>query len=456
MGSPTILQAGIFAFVLLLQTEILCSAQTPPPTLFSEPVNSFAPTNLTDIAAGDFNNDGKIDCVGIYNPGTINTLGLAVFTNDGQGAFTFVTNYFPSGPPGCILTGDFNQDLKLDVLTVNYAGSPKGYSVFTGHGDGTFSFTNTAFDHGYFVPGATTGDFNNDGKLDFAVAIGHVRLFLGNGNNTFANSTIHTLDTGTTYGITDGDFDGDGDSDLALGRGSSPGSARSISVLMGLGNGTFSAPTNFGSATASTDQHTALVSADFNNDDKVDLAVCNNVDKSITIRLGNGSGAFSQEVRYSTPRSPVAVQGADFNGDGNMDIISYPMALMEGHGDGTFGAAMTNFPGFLAATANRQAIAVADFNGDGKPDVATGRASFQNLTVWLNETPPELKIEIDIDDLVLSWPDWDGYQLEYTTTLPDVSDWTVVTNVPAVLGNQNVVTTELTEGNRFFRLRQLD
>ena len=53
----------------------------------------------------------------------------------------------------------------------------------------------------------------------------------------------------------------------------------------------------------------------------------------------------------------------DFNGDGNLDLVTSGAYLLLGKGDGTFGPAQM-FPG------GGGALVIGDFNGDGKPDVA--------------------------------------------------------------------------------------
>jgi FG-GAP-like repeat len=80
------------------------------------------------------------------------------------------------------------------------------------------------------------------------------------------------------------DFDDDGYPDLAV---SKVGSS-SISVLLGIGNGTFEAAKNY----AAGDNPRGITAADFNGDSDLDLAVGNSETNKVTILLGSGDGTF--------------------------------------------------------------------------------------------------------------------------------------------------------------------
>src|SRR5580698_5185867 len=107
----------------------------------------------------------------------------------------------------------------------------------------------------------------------------------------------------------------------------------------------------------------AIASGDFNRDGKLDVAVAGTY---LSIFLGNGDGTFQVPVTYSGPFNSIAV--ADFNNDGNPDIVVVPddltVSVFLGNGDGTFQP-----PKSSPTTAAGTFLAVGDFNGDHKTDL---------------------------------------------------------------------------------------
>ncbi len=93
--------------------------------------------DVTDIVFGDFNGDGILD---VAQGGSS---GIWLFTGRGDG--TFNPSVLTATLTGAaeIAAADFNEDGKLDlVVTIAYAGSEQnqgnGTYVFLGNGDGTF------------------------------------------------------------------------------------------------------------------------------------------------------------------------------------------------------------------------------------------------------------------------------------------------------------------------------
>ena len=64
----------------------------------------------------------------------------------------------------------------------------------------------------------------------------------------------------------------------------------------------------------------SIISDDFNNDTKLDLAVANNEDNTVSILLGNGDGTFQNQTTYRSGAGPVSIVAGDFNNDGKQDL----------------------------------------------------------------------------------------------------------------------------------------
>ena len=130
------------------------------------------------------------------------------------------------------------------------------------------------------------------------------------------------------------------------------------------------------------DEPLAVVTADFNKDGKLDLAVASAMPAigtsggSVTVLLGNGDGTFQTPVSYPTG-IPYQLAVGDFNGDGNLDIAGANEAtvpgsdstifLLLGQGNGQF----TQAAPIAAGGTDPFSIVAGDFNCDGKLDLAT-------------------------------------------------------------------------------------
>jgi hypothetical protein len=271
--------------------------------------------------AADFNRDGKPDLA------VITSTGVSILLGTGKAATPFTTGT-PIAVTGaaCMVTGDLNGDGIPDLL-VAVNGSPNALLAYLGNGDGTFtlkSTTATPSSGGYVA----LGDFNHDGKLDFATS-GNL-LALGNGDGTFqAPAAIVANPPSSGFsGIAVGDINNDGWPDLVLTNNGIPG--YDVFVLLNNHEGGFTqVPTNFGATTFQP------ILADLNRDGNLDLVV------GAEAYVGNGAGGFTHTATLPPPAGSFLSLTcvADVNGDGIPDVMVLGFNTLEiylGNGDATY------------------------------------------------------------------------------------------------------------------------
>jgi hypothetical protein len=372
------------------------NAATQSPTFATQTYPLLGNTHV----AADFNGDGRLDLAG----SAANS--ADVMLNNGGGTFGAKVAYPVAGQTQDVAAGDFNSDGKMDlVVTIN---TPQtSLSLLLGNGDGTFNaainFPNTS---GFDSPSVVATDLNNDGKLDVVlmhsiacftapcVAAETISVMLGNGDGTF-QPTREIAAAQHMHRMTAGDFNRDGTKDLAIGSENTK-----LHILLGVGDGTFARLPEMtlipGGDLFSASNDVDV--ADFNGDTIQDLVVALGNGRGNVALLGNGDGTFRQsfQITENAVRSPLNLAVADFNLDGFQDIAramgDASLGLMEianGNGDGTFQAPVRYLMPPNQSSLGGIFITASDFNGDAKPDVAllVGGAS-PALSVSINTSGP--------------------------------------------------------------------
>ena len=123
------------------------------------------------LAVGDFNHDKKLDlAVAFSNYSPNKNSDVQVLLGNGDGTFRKGVRATAGRNPVDIAAADFNGDGKLDLVvsSLSVDTSPDSISVLLGNGDGTFQRPARFLVRGIQPLHLTVADFNGDGKPDVA------------------------------------------------------------------------------------------------------------------------------------------------------------------------------------------------------------------------------------------------------------------------------------------------
>jgi hypothetical protein len=348
---------------------------------------------LQAIALADVNKDNRPDIIAVNQ----NTNAVSVLLNDGNGGFGAGRSSFNVGAgPVAVATGDFDRDGNVDIVTVNSDSD----SVTVLFGDSTGIFNAGRQDHGTnAIPvGIVVADLDNDLVPDLAVLNdSSVYLLKSAGDRTFAPFTPATIGTRSFGGsaIAVGLFNADAFPDLVIGNFDSD----NVSVFLGRGNGTFNSAylLNTGSGPA------GLAVADFNGDGQQDIAVVDSgeiADQNVSLLFGIGDGTFAADQRTTAEVASIAIAATDLDANGRVDfavtnvsgldntvnvLLYSPSAPSAENGF----ALQDVIPG-LALGQGQVALQAADLNADGWRDLIALGEDTTTIGVFLNTTANQI------------------------------------------------------------------
>lgn len=312
-----------------------------------------------DVAVGDFNRDGHADIAL-----AIHLRGLRVLIGDGQGKFTEWSDGIDYEIPGqggdgavfssrALTVVDWDGDGWQDVLALGEGprlasgGRPTaaartgqrqelfiadGPTVYLNQGNGSWKKKSAEADaRQVFGDSIVQGDFNSDGRPDFAVGSNRMGrkeiLYINTGNGDWSLQALPLLRPNAfVRAVTVADFDGDGRDDLAAAYQSYELTKwwTGIDVFLSRAEGAWERRVLI--ARENRVGIYAVDAGDIDGDKHADVAATD-ADGNMLVFLGDGRGGFERETAPELDQARGLCRGyrlriADVNGDGRGEVIA--------------------------------------------------------------------------------------------------------------------------------------
>ncbi len=224
-----------------------------------------------------------------------------------------------------------------------------------------------------------SADLDNDGNMDIVFALSgerNIGVLMGNGDGTFSARTLFPVDT-FAYSVALGDMNNDGHLDAVVGH----TATTYVSVLLGDGAGNFGAPTQQNSGSGGL--HEEIVLVDTDQDSNLDVIVVTNANQ-IRVLSGDGAGNLVGVDLVIFGLDSTSVVAGHLNNDSDIDLlvghrsVGSAFVLLGGPGSSFIVSAPINLGFFVYG------LDLGDMDNDGDLDfVAVGSLSSTGA-VYLN------------------------------------------------------------------------
>lgn len=280
-----------------------------------------------DVSIQDFNADGYLDLVFCSEDDVL--IGATnvheFYLGDGKGSFENSPFKLPDSEANAVIAVDLNEDGYKDLLFgnngVNYLLINNGKGEFVLEADRLPAINRTTQD-------IALGDVDGDGDVDIMEGNenGNV-LLINDGKGYFSDETINRLPQGLnieTRKVSFADVDGDDDLDMFLSNVEFiPGKDRQNRLFVNDGNGFFSDKTS-PNLPPDNDYTLDAIFEDVDNDQDLDLILCNFAGGMIKVYTNNGLGSFTDQTLAILGQiyiiDALGIIAKDFNGDGLNDL----------------------------------------------------------------------------------------------------------------------------------------
>lgn len=373
--------------------------------LLGEPDGGFHQSYSADVGptpgwltVADLDRDGNLDLIQTVPATAAPGAGIALYFGDGQGGFSppnvqTTSLRCPERVRAANITGGPSLELFVADACSTTSTGIHDLVVLALNGAGTYGEVSRLAVNAE-IEGLVTADFDGDDISDAAVAascsghppftcFGGVATFLGVSDGTLVRQPV--LPAPAAH-IVAGDFDENGNVDLAFWGGIS-----SVSVLLGLGNGSFAAPTEYPIGVFFA---AGLLRADVDSDQHDDLIATSF--QGIRVLFGAGDGTFSTRG-VTAENDPVNGEGlpaaGDFDHDGRLDLTVVSEAfrggvyVLQGDGAGIFGTSQR-----LPYLDTMYDVALADLDGNGHDDAIFSARNAAGEVDFLNDGAGNLEL----------------------------------------------------------------
>lgn len=230
-----------------------------------------------------------------------------------------------------------------------------------------------------------TAYLDGDGNLDLVTGnqgTSNVSILLGIGDGTFASAVNYAAGTAVAD-VEIADMNNDGFVDLVVGT-------DDVKVLYGVGDGTFGTATSI----AGTRGAISVVVANLDGDAHLDIGAADYFDDSSCVVLSHDTSTWAAPVPYMIGSALSSITAANLDADANIDLAistnSSGIWMLTNNGSGSFTptqiwADLWEWPVEIIAD---------DFNGDNETDLAVANYDNFDVSVFLSngngtfQTPP--------------------------------------------------------------------
>ncbi len=329
---------------------------------------------ISDIDAVDLDMDGDVDVLAASDS-------TGWYENLDREATMFAYHPIIDQPAWRVESVDMDRDGDPDVVAVLTPHSDQwpyiAYMMVWFEnldGGGSLGNANLIVDMGHLWAYYDIADLDADNDPD-VVAVSPLTKRMGwyehtDGQGSFSSFQEISSDGGQgIYAISIADLDGDDDGDVIT-------AGSSIGWYENLGNGAFGTENT---VVAAMQRATSVDTADFDGDGSLDIVVAvNEMDQILWFANSNGLGDFgSEQVVTNAVPYPFTVVAADFDGDGDADVVSGSLQADEpsmAHASAWYenldGAGAFSPPEALPVLRSGVAsLQVVDMNADGHLDV---------------------------------------------------------------------------------------